>query len=69
MGPQVRGVAPTDADLYVVPVGGVFEVVYGAHHVQSHVADVMSVIFRLLRSPRYHHVGIPDGLHLERGNR
>lgn len=55
---------PTNTDLYVVAVGRVFEVVYGAHHVQSHVADVMSMIFGLLRSPRYHHVGISNGLNL-----
>lgn len=58
---------PTNTDLYVVAVGRVFEVVYGAHHVQSHVADVMSMIFCLLRSPRYHHVGISNGLNLGGG--
>ncbi len=39
--------------------------VYGAHHVQGHVTDVMSVILCLLWSPGHHHVGIPNSLHLE----
>lgn len=57
-------ILPTDTDLYVVAIRGVFEVVYGAHHVQGHVTDVMSVVFRLLRSSCDHHVGISNGLNL-----
>lgn len=58
-------VPPTNTDLYVVAVGRVFQVVYGAHHVQGHVTDVMSVILCLLWSPGYNHVGISNGLNLE----
>lgn len=57
-------ILPTDTDLYVVAIRGVFEVVYGAHHVQGHVTDVMSVVFCLLRSSGDHHVGISNGLNL-----
>lgn len=57
---------PTNTDLDVVAIGGVFEVVDGAHHVQRHVTDVVSVILGLLRSPGDHHVGVPDRLHLQR---
>lgn len=39
--------------------------VYGAHHVQGHVADVVSVVLCLLWGPGYHHVGISNGLDLE----
>lgn len=60
-----RHVLPTDANLYVVAVRGVFQVVYGAHHVQGHVADVVSMVLCLLWSPGYHHVGISNGLDLE----
>lgn len=57
---------PTNADLYVVAIRGVFEVVNGAHHVQGHVADVMGVIFCLLWSAGYHHVSISNRLHLRK---
>lgn len=62
-------ILPTDTDLYVVAIRGVFEVVYGAHHVQGHVADVVSVVFCLLRSSGDHHVGISNGLNLEKSER
>lgn len=57
-------ILPTDANLYVVAIRGVFKVVDGAHHVQGHVTNVMSVIFCLLWSPGYHHVGISNSLNL-----
>lgn len=57
-------ILPTDTNLYVVAIRGVFKVVYGAHHVQGHVTDVMSMIFGLLWSPGYHHVGISNSLNL-----
>lgn len=59
-----KGIPPTNTDLYVVAVRGVFEVVDGAHHVQGHVADVVGVVFCLLRCTCNHHVGVSDGLDL-----
>ena len=57
---------PTNANLYVVAVGGILQVVDGAHHVEGHVTNVMSVVLGFLRSPSNHHVGISNGLDLER---
>lgn len=65
---QVNGptrILPTNTNLYVVAIRGVFEMVYGAHHIQGHVTDVMSVIFGLLWSPSHHHVGVSNSLNLE----
>lgn len=59
---------PTNTDLYVVSIGRVLQVVYGAHHVQGHVTDVMSVILCLLWSPGDHHVGVSNGFNLEGSN-
>lgn len=58
-------IPPTDTDLDVVAVGGVFEVVNGAHHIQGHVTDVVGVVFCLLGRTCHYHVGISDGLNLQ----
>ena len=55
----------THSDLYVIAVGRVFQVVDGAHHVQSHVTDVVGVELGLLRGPGYHHISITNGLNLK----
>lgn len=59
-------VLPTNTNLYVVAVRGVFQVIYGTHHIQGHITDVMSMILCLLRSPCDHHVGISNSLNLEK---
>lgn len=56
---------PTHTNLNVIAVGWVFQVIYGAHHVQRHVTDIMSVILCLLWSTCHHHVGVSNGLNLE----
>lgn len=58
----------TDTNLYVVAIGGIFKMIDGAHHVQSHVTNVMSVIFCLLWSSSHHHVGISNGFNLQRAS-
>lgn len=59
-------IPPTNTDLYVVAIGGIFQVIDGAHHVQGHVANVMCVVLSLLRSASNHHVGISNSLNLKR---
>lgn len=56
----------TNTNLNVIPIGGVFEVVNGAHHVQGHVTDVMCMIFCLLWCSSNNHVGISNSLYLQR---
>ncbi|KAG7216416.1 hypothetical protein INR49_001902 [Caranx melampygus] len=55
----------TDSDLDVIPSGGVFKVVDGAQHVQSHVTDVMSMEGGLVGHTCHHHVGVTDGFYLD----
>lgn len=57
----------TDSDLDVVSCRRVFEMVDGAQHVQSHVADVVCMEGGLIGNACHHHVGISDRLHLNSG--